>query len=192
MISGERAQEVQRDRASRILRFPYSWSAIAAAARRTVARLLAEQLGWTWLDARRPPWRHGTAGASGRSLPRRGKPVFATRKLLSSRSCALSPAHHRHRRRESSCGPTTANVCGQPAGSSGLPPTCRRSVAAPPGRRHHPRAAAGPDHRRAGRDRGVAASREPLYRCCADFQVDTTGRSPAEVARVILDQWQRT
>ncbi len=30
--------------------------------------------------------------------------------------------------------------------------------------------------------------REPLYRCCADLVVDTTGRSPEEVANVILSQ----
>lgn len=33
--------------------------------------------------------------------------------------------------------------------------------------------------------------REPLYRSCADLQVDTVGRSPEEVARAILRSWNR-
>src|SRR5207249_4054065 len=61
---------------------------------------------------------------------------------------------------------------------------CRRVSADPQTRDRRPALTASADAR--AEIEQVLRTREPLYRACADIVVDTTGRSPADVVRLLL------
>ena len=157
----------------------------------TVARLLADQLGWPWLDAdaelearlgrsvRRVFAEEGEAGfreheaALLEALCRRERHVIAT-----GGGVILRPTNRELLRASGWVVWLTADVRTLWQRLQGDPDTAERRPALTVG--------------------GLAEIeellrvREPLYREVADFVVETVGRSPEEVAGVIRDEFRRS
>jgi shikimate kinase len=151
----------------------------------TVARLLAEQLGWTWLDADAL-----LESRDGRSIRRifaeEGEAGFRAREaLLLTELCGLEQhviatggggvlsAENRQRLREA----------GRVVWLTADPPTIWERLRQDPTtlERRPPLTVGG-----LAEIEELLRLREPLYRECAHWVVDTVGRSPEEVAAAIL------
>src|SRR5438105_8161852 len=153
----------------------------------TVAGIVAETLGWPWIDADSLlEERHGRSIAE--IFASEGEAAFRDREAaLLEELCRQEPlvvatgggvilrdANRTLLRRSGRCLWLTAD-----------PPTIAERMAMDPATNaRRPRLTSG----------GIAEIeellkiREPLYRQCADWTVDTMGRTPAEVAAIILER----
>jgi shikimate kinase len=154
----------------------------------TVARILAELLGWAWVDADAV-----LEEREGRSIRR----IFAEEgeAVFRDKEAALLVELAGHRRHIIATGGgvvlrgdnrallrASSRVVWLTADAATLWQRLQRDAGSAERR---------PDLSVGGRAEAeeLLRSRGPLYRACADLTVDTVGRSPAEVARLILTHW---
>ncbi len=157
-----------------------------ATGKSTVARLLAERLGWNWIDA--DPEIERRAGKSiARIFAEDGEPAFrdlesAVIQELCSRDCSIiaagGGAPMRPDNREA------MRRCGKVVWLQAPPETIHQRMAA-----DHTTQERRPNLTPLGGLEEiitVLSRREPIYRESADFEVDTEGKTPEQVADEIL------